>query len=120
MLEIAYQKKVDVLCVQEPFTMVGTKTSRHPGFDHYAPVEAWDSQARWEAERPRVMTYVRKDAGLRVEVGEYQHRDYLWIIADGFFILNVYRQPLSQEALDYVLHLSPPPEHNWGRLQCTA
>ena len=108
-LEIAFQESIDVLCVQEPYTIAGTRTSRHPGFDHYAPVEAWDSPTRWESERPRVMTYVRKDAGLRTKTGTYLHRDYLWLEIDGYSILNVYRQPLNHEALDYVLHLFPPP-----------
>ncbi|KAF2124101.1 hypothetical protein P153DRAFT_303231, partial [Dothidotthia symphoricarpi CBS 119687] len=59
-LQIAYQEKIDVLCIQEPFTCSRSRTSTHPGFQHYAPIDQWDDLHRNEAGRPRVMTYIRK------------------------------------------------------------
>ena len=32
----------------------------------------------------------------------------LWLDVNGYSILNVYRQPLKLEVIDYVTHLSPP------------
>ena len=36
-------------------------------------------------------------------------RDLLWIDVERFTILNVYRQPRTPEVLEYITHLSPPP-----------
>ena len=102
---------VDVICIQEPFTFPGTKTQNHPGYDCYAPVSFWDSidAAQREAERPRVMTYVRKGVGLRTQQRRpICSRDLLWIDVNGFAILNVYRQPLSLEVIQYITHLVLP------------
>jgi hypothetical protein len=111
-LHLAFSKKMDVVCIQEPFTFPGSKTQNHPGYDCYAPVDSWDSTnaERREEERPRVMTYVRKGAGLKTQ----QRRttascDMLWIDVNGFAILNIYRQPLNPQVLNYVTHLVPPP-----------
>jgi ribonuclease HI len=102
---------MDVVCVQEPFTFPGSRTQNHPGYDCYAPVDSWDSEdpEEREAERPRVMTYVRKGAGLKTQQRRLIHsRDMLWIDVNGYAILNAYRQPLSLEVIDYVTHLAPP------------
>ncbi|KAF7134040.1 hypothetical protein CNMCM5793_005620 [Aspergillus hiratsukae] len=40
-LELAFEHKCDVICIQEPFTFPGMKTSYHPGYECYAPVDAW-------------------------------------------------------------------------------
>lgn len=111
-LQAAFTENVDVVCIQEPYTHPGTKTQNHPGFDCYAPVDSWDSEdpTQREAERPRVMTYVRKGAGLRTQQRRPTNsRDLLWIDVNGHAILNAYRQPLSLEVIDYVTHLAPPP-----------
>jgi hypothetical protein len=71
---------MDVVCVQEPYTAPGTRTQNHPSYDYYAPIDSWDSteEAQREAERPRVMTYVRKGAGLRTQQRRpIQSRDLL-------------------------------------------
>src|SRR3954471_22470062 len=93
-LQTAFTEMIDVVCIQEPFTFPGTKTQNHPGFDCYAPVDSWDSidPVQREAERPRVMTYVRKGAGLRTQQRRPIHsRDLLWIDVNGYAILNAYR-----------------------------
>jgi hypothetical protein len=111
LLQVAYIQGMDVVCVQEPYTAPGTKTQNHPSYDCYAPIDSWDSisEAQREAERPRVMTYVRKGAGLKTQQRRpMRSRDLLWTDVNGYAILNIYRQPLSNEAMDYVTHLSPP------------
>ena len=109
MLEIAYQREIDVLCIQEPATYPGSRTSNHPGYSTHAPIEAWGNAQSLEAERPRVMTYVRKDAGLEVRPKQpLQSRDMVWTKVNGYSILNVYRQPKTPTVIDYVTSLSPP------------
>ena len=111
-LQTAFTENIDVVCIQEPYTHPGTKTQNHPGFDCYAPVDSWDSEdpIQREAERPRVMTYIRKGAGLRTQQRRPIHsRDLLWIDVNSYAILNAYRQPLSLDIIDYVTHLAPPP-----------
>ena len=110
-LEIAWQQQMDVICVQEPFTAPGTKTSTHPGYTHYAPVTNWDNPETRESERPRVMTYVRKGASLQAQIIHPRiSRDLLWVRVNGYSILNVYREPFYQATLDYVTQISPPPQ----------
>src|SRR5271169_5600452 len=68
-LHTAATEKIDVVCIQEPWTLHSSKTQSHPGYDCYAPIDSWDSEDpdQREAERPRVMTYVRKGAGLKTQ-----------------------------------------------------
>jgi ribonuclease HI len=111
-LQTAFTEMVDVVCLQEPYTHPGTKTQNHPGYECYTPVDSWDSTDpdQREAERPRVMTYVRKGAGLRVQQRRPIHcRDLLWTDVNSYSILNVYRQKDDLNIIDYVTHLAPPP-----------
>jgi hypothetical protein len=68
-LHTAATEKIDVVCIQEPWTLPGSKTQSHPGYDCYAPIDSWDSEDldQREAERPRVMTYIRKGASLKTQ-----------------------------------------------------
>ena len=68
LLEQCYQKKVDIINIQEPSCYPGTKTQTHPGYEVFAPVDHWNTED-WEelrAIRPRVLTYIRKGENLRV------------------------------------------------------
>ncbi|KAF7133736.1 hypothetical protein CNMCM5793_005090 [Aspergillus hiratsukae] len=76
-LQLAFERRCDVVCIQEPFTFPRTKTSNHPSYECFAPVDAWDSEEHRERESPRVMT-----------VHDYK-------------ILNIYRQPTTPEVIDY-------------------
>src|SRR5690242_16954056 len=78
-LEAAFQKGMDVVCVQEPFTCANSRTSTHPGFIHLAPISTWDSPNTPGSARPRVITYIRKGCHLRYQAGEsLNHPDMLW------------------------------------------
>src|SRR5438045_7753285 len=68
-LHTAATEKIDVMCIQEPWTLPGSKTQSHPGYDCYTPIDSWDSEDldQREAKRPCVMTYVRKSAGLKTQ-----------------------------------------------------
>src|SRR5947209_3262914 len=86
-LNVAYDQGIDILCVQEPYTHRGNITQNHPGYTFIAPVEAWDG----ESDRPRVLTYIKRDAGLKASlIGQRINRDLLWVKVNGYSILNVY------------------------------
>ena len=92
-LQSAFTEKMDVVCVQEPSTYANSRTQTHPGYEPYAPVDSWGSEDadQREAERPRVMIYVRKGAGLKTQQRRpVQSRDLLWIDVNNFAILNAY------------------------------
>jgi ribonuclease HI len=105
LLQVCYEEKVDVIQVQEPWTGYPTRTQSHPGYEVYAPVDAWGDTD----ERPRVLTYVRKGAKLEVQqrrpVGS---RDLLWIDVNGVSFLNFYREPRTDPVVDYLTSLVPP------------
>ena len=108
-LEAAFQKDMDVVCVQEPFTCANSRTSTHPGFRHLAPISTWDAPNALGATRPRVMTYIRKGYHLKLQARQsLDHPDLLWAVVNGVSILNCYRQPLTPDVLQYVTHLTPP------------
>ena len=110
-LEVAFQRGIDVVCVQEPFTCANSRTSTHPGFRHFAPISTWNTPSATGSERPRVMTYVRKNRHLHYQTREsLNHQDLVWVVVNRVSILNCYRQAHNQDVLQYVTHLTPP-EH---------
>jgi hypothetical protein len=105
----ASDEDVDVVCIQEPWTLPGTVTKNHPGYHMHAPVMAWDSREERENERPRVLTYTRKGVNLRTKVLPRVTRDILWTDVNGYAILNVYQSREAPEpALAYIQELTPP------------
>lgn len=109
-LNAGFSAGMDVLCIQEPWTGAGTKTKTHNAYDLYAPIPSWDKTGPGEhlAERPRVLTYVRKGSGLRTEQRQLMgSRDMLWIDVNGYSILNIYRDKNLDDVMDYVTHLTP-------------
>ncbi|KAG0158422.1 hypothetical protein PDIDSM_5936 [Penicillium digitatum] len=103
-LQLAYESACDVVCIQEPYVSAPTKKTGHPAYDCYAPTDEWDSSdpTSFESERPRVLTYVRKNSGLNAQQHRSsQDRDLLWVNVNGFLILNIYRQPTTDKVIDY-------------------
>ena len=99
-LEVAFQRGMDVVCVQEPFTCANSRTSTHPGFRHFAPISTWNTPSATGSERPRVMTYVRKSRHLHYQTREsLNHPDLLWVVVNRVSILNCYRQAHNQDVL---------------------
>ncbi|QQK47606.1 putative RNA-directed DNA polymerase from transposon X-element [Penicillium digitatum] len=110
-LQLAYESACDVVCIQEPYVSAPTKKTGHPAYDCYAPTDEWNSSdpTSFELERPRVLTYVRKNSGLNAQQHRSsQDRDLLWVNVNGFLILNIYRQPTTDKVIDYVTNLAPP------------
>ncbi|KAI0182227.1 hypothetical protein EV127DRAFT_355392, partial [Xylaria flabelliformis] len=89
LLARCWGEKIDVVHVQEPWTGKGTRTQNHPGYESYAPLDAWDG----EDERPRVISYVRKGKRLQAQQRRpIRSRDMLWLDVNGHPMLNVYRE----------------------------
>ncbi|KAG0157411.1 hypothetical protein PDIDSM_4596 [Penicillium digitatum] len=90
--------------------LCSNKENGHPAYDCYAPTDEWDSSdpTSFESERPRVLTYVRKNSGLNAQQHRSsQDRDLLWVNVNGFLILNFYRQLTTDKVIDYVTNLTP-------------
>lgn len=110
-LNLAQERGVDVICVQEPSVQSGTSTQTNPAFQMYAPVDSWDWEDNAEKElvRPKVLTYVRNSWHIKIQQRRpVQCLDLLWLNVNGFAILNIYRQPLNDTVLNYVISLNPP------------
>jgi len=62
-LTIAFEDRADIVLIQEPYISRSIErriTVHHPAYECFTPIDDWESP-------PRVLTYVRKGAGLRVE-----------------------------------------------------
>lgn len=62
-LATAFQEKIDILLVQEPYIfreLPRQITRRHPSYECFSPTDNW-------SQRPRVLTYLRKGVGLKAE-----------------------------------------------------
>lgn len=93
-LNLAWEAGYDVLLVQEPWTELNKHqrklTKTHPGFDTFSPVEDWLE----EANRPRVLTYIRKRKSLRAHHVRPFTTPYCCMVeVNGILLANVYRQP---------------------------
>jgi hypothetical protein len=109
-LEVAFQKGMDVVYVQALFTCANSRTSTHSGVRHLAPISTWDTANASASTHPRMMTYIRKGYHLKFQAREsLNHPDLLWAVINGTSMLNCYRQPLTPDVLQYVTHLTPPP-----------
>jgi hypothetical protein len=61
-LSSAYDEQIDVVLIQEPYISRDLSrriTKRHPSFNCFTPIDDWANS------QPRVLTYIRKGAGLR-------------------------------------------------------
>lgn len=110
-LQLCYTFRVDVVLVQEPWygRQGYCKIQNHRYYTPYLPVDSWQG----DDDRPRVMTYVLKNANLKArQFRPQQTRDLLWLRVNGVTILNVYRQPREPAETDttqFLLDYSPPP-----------
>ncbi|PWI64963.1 hypothetical protein PCL_08414 [Purpureocillium lilacinum] len=93
---------------EEPWTQVrGSRclTKTHPAYDTYSPVSTWEDIDT----RPRVMTYIRRGARLLADQQRPAlSRDILWLVVNGVTLVNVYREPNLDTALE-VLFAWPIP-----------
>lgn len=64
-LSLGAEDSADIILVQEPYILSTNLprriTKRHPQYDAFTPTDDWS------AAKPRVVSYVRKDAGLRCQ-----------------------------------------------------
>lgn len=105
---LADSERYDIILLQEPWT--GLKDGRcltktHPAYDTFSPVESWDGHGT----RPRVMTYVRRSPGLIADQRRPSAtRDILWLTVNHITVVNFYRQPFHDEALESLLQWKAP------------
>ncbi|KJZ69665.1 hypothetical protein HIM_10938 [Hirsutella minnesotensis 3608] len=106
-LALADSERYDIVLLQEPWTgLTETRclTKTHPAYDTFSPVNDWDSRDT----RPRVMTYVRRSAGLVADQKRpAATRDILWLTVNGATVVNFYRQPGCDMALEILLQWTP-------------
>ncbi|TGO06804.1 hypothetical protein BTUL_0501g00010 [Botrytis tulipae] len=110
LLQLAAEAQLDVICVQEPKLYWNSTTQNHNAYDRYQPIDNWNLRGGLEENEqgPRVMTYIRKGASLKVEqMSRLENRDLLWIRVNGYSILNVYRAPCTLDTINYITHLVP-------------
>ncbi|PWI64236.1 hypothetical protein PCL_11356 [Purpureocillium lilacinum] len=107
-LALADAEQYDVVLLQEPWTEAKEGrclTKTHPVYDTFSPVDSWTNNTT----RPRVTTYVRRRPGLTADQRRpATTRDILWLTINNTTIVNCYRQPDFDEALDILLAWSPP------------
>ncbi len=111
-LETAFQARADVVLIQEPAaTPRIQRTQTHPAFRIFIPQDTWQ-------DRPRTMTYVRKDNNLTVSQPSFNlSSDLLHITISGpgfppLHIWNVYNAPARsdrpREGLSHLLQQRTP------------
>lgn len=108
-LQLCWAEKIDIILIQEPWVSLDGKDllNTHTGYDVYVPVDDWSKAD----DRPRVITYIKKNEGLKVVQKRPWHtRDILWIDVNGTTVINVYRPPHDaySEATKLLLDLVPP------------
>lgn len=100
---VADAERYDAVLLQEPWTAVRGShclTKTHPAYDTYSPVDSWDGTST----RPRVMTYIRRGAGLLADQKRpTSTRDILWLTVNSITLVNFYRQPHYDVALEIYL-----------------
>ncbi|KAM4067452.1 endonuclease-reverse transcriptase domain-containing protein [Hirsutella rhossiliensis] len=80
-------------------------TKTHPAYDTFSPVDSWDDNST----RPRVMTYVRRSPCLMTDQRRpVATRDILWLTINNITVVNFYRQPHYDEALEMLLQWTTP------------
>lgn len=111
LLQLCFQARIDIIQVQEPWTSYPTRTQNHPGYESYAPIDSWTH----ENERPRVISYIRKEARLEAQQRRPVHsRDLLWLDINKRTYLNFYRRPQTKTVLEYLTNLIPLPRCTIG------
>ena len=110
-LQLCWAEGIDIILIQEPWVSLEGRNffNSHPGYDAYVPVDSWNNMD----DRPRVITYVKKGAGLKAQQRRpWDTRDLLWLEVDGYTLINVYRPPHDaySQATNILLNITPPPD----------
>ncbi|KAM4056234.1 endonuclease-reverse transcriptase domain-containing protein [Hirsutella rhossiliensis] len=107
-LALADSERYDIVLLQEPWTEAKDGrclTKTHPAYDTFSPVDSWDDNST----RPRVMTYVRRSPCLMTDQRRpVATRDILWLTINNITVVNFYRQPHYDEALEMLLQWTTP------------
>lgn len=113
-LNIAHISLIDVILIQEPYISNDRPrriTKKHPNYEIFSPIDDWT------VVRSRVITYVKKNLGIRSEQaqnnvsGDLLHLRLVLQDGQSLDIYNVYNPPLSNDANNplEILYNSAPP-----------
>jgi ribonuclease HI len=109
-LALADTEQYDIVLLQEPWTAIikdQCLTKTHPSYDTFSPVDHWTNTDT----RPRVMSYIRRRPSLLADqVRPATSRDILWLKVNDVTVVNFYRQPGYDTALETLLHWPIPPK----------
>ena len=110
-LSLAHAESFDLVLLQEPWTTVRDNkrlTKHHPAYDTYSPTE------EWEDNRPRTMTYVLKSKGLDTQqLRPAASADILWLVVEGLVIVNIYREPRTEDVIHILESWATPPNNTF-------
>jgi hypothetical protein len=96
-LSLANDSLIDIILIQEPYIFTDRKrkiTKFHPMYESFTPLDDWET-------RPRVMSYVRKGAGLNTaQLRPCTSRDLIFLQIQGrntlpLNIVNAYNAPIG-------------------------
>jgi Endonuclease-reverse transcriptase len=96
-LSLANDSLIDIILIQEPYIFTDLKrkiTKFHPMYESFTPLDDWET-------RPRVMSYVRKGAGLNTaQLRPCTSRDLIFLQIQGrntlpLNIVNAYNAPIG-------------------------
>ncbi|KAJ8066801.1 hypothetical protein OCU04_004188 [Sclerotinia nivalis] len=94
-LSLANDSCIDIILIQEPYTFSDISrriTKSHPAYETFTPLDNWET-------RPRVMSYTRKNAGIRAsQLRPVSSRDLLFLQIQSLTgsiltIINIYNAP---------------------------
>jgi hypothetical protein len=104
-LETAFQSKADIILIQEPATFtLHHRTQAHEAYRTLVPQDTWPT-------RPRVMTYIREDSGLKaIQLSSGLSSDLLKVTVSGqrfplLHIWNVYNSPAGSAGAGEAVNL---------------
>ena len=101
-LNEAHLSSVDVILIQEPYISNDCSrriTKKHPNYKAFSPIDDWT------IIRPRVITYVKKNIGIRSEQlqanisGDLLHLKFVLHNGQSPHILNIYNPPYPNQEL---------------------
>ena len=106
-LALAHEERIDIVLIQEPYIYHERErriTKRHPSYECFTPLDDWYT-------RPRVLTYIRKGAGLQAEQARplppesSALRDLLFVNVKSLSglsltIINIYNTPQNADGMD--------------------
>jgi ribonuclease HI len=116
-LSLAHDSLIDIILIQEPYIFTDRKrriTKSHPVYESFTPLDDWET-------RPRVISYVRKGAGLHAtQLRPCSSRDLIFLQIQTrntapFTIANIYNAPTGSTDAGLAVNLLQSTPHSLWR-----